>query len=288
MMPAYHIGTLTEEARASLAEPDEVVVNADLDFLNPRQWSSATLFEKKTVSWDTRIFYFRLHAEQQTLGLPVGQHLMIRVKDPKTQEVILRPYTPISETSQKGVLEVLVKIYFDSPQQRGGKMTMAIDSLPLGEKVDFKGPIGKFEYLGRGNVSLLSKTRFVRRFIMFCGGSGITPIFQVLRAVCRDKDDPTECVVLNGNRLEEDILCKDELDDFQAKCPERCKIIHTLSKGSDSWTGLRGRIDKALIQEHVQRTDDTMVLICGPEPLEKAIHKALGEDGWSDDQIVFF
>jgi nitrate reductase (NAD(P)H) len=31
-----------------------------------------------------------------------------------------------------------------------------------------------------------------------------------------------------------------------------------------------------------------MVLICGPEALEKSVHKALHEQGWSDEDLLFF
>jgi nitrate reductase (NAD(P)H) len=70
-------------------------------------------------------------------------------------------------------------------------MTKALDAVPCGHFVKFKGPIGKFEYLDKGNCEIGGKQRFVKRFIMICGGSGITPIFQVLRAVLNDPEDET-------------------------------------------------------------------------------------------------
>ncbi|KAJ4300472.1 Omega-amidase nit3 [Collariella sp. IMI 366227] len=84
-----------------------------------------------------------------TLGLPVGQHLMIRLRDPATREAIIRAYTPLSPGTDMGELRVLIKIYRDSADgtQKGGVMTQALDSLPPGHPVEFKGPVGKFEYL---------------------------------------------------------------------------------------------------------------------------------------------
>jgi nitrate reductase (NAD(P)H) len=169
-------------------------------------------------------------------------------------------------------------------------MTKALDAIPPGHTVDIKGPIGKFEYHSRGSCSINGKQRHVSRFYMICGGSGITPIFQVLRAVMKDKDDPTTCVVLDGNRLVEDILCKEELDGFAGENAERCRVVHTLTKAPEDWQGLRGRIGKGLLEEYCGRGEvgEQLVLICGPEALEKAVHKGLRELGWWDDELLFF
>lgn len=292
MMPGYHLGTLDEASKLVLSE-GEVQQSADSSicrptFLQPRAWTKAVLFEKRTVSWDTRIFTYKLEHEDQILGLPIGQHLMVRLRDPVTREAIIRSYTPISEAGKKGYLELLIKVYFDTGEVKGGKMTKAMEALPVGHAVDFKGPIGKFEYLGKGDCLINGSPKHVRSFAMICGGSGITPIFQVFRAVMQDKDDPTKCVVFDGNRLVEDILCKEELDALALGNEGRCKLLYTLTKGTDDWTGLRGRVSGELVKEHCTKDDDTLVLICGPGALEKSIHVALLDQGWRDEQLLFF
>lgn len=291
-MPGYHIGSLDEASKLVLSE-GEVQESADSSicrstFLRPRSWTKAVLCEKKTVSWDTRIFIYKLEHEDQTLGLPIGQHLMVRLRDPVTRDAIIRSYTPISEITKKGYLELLIKVYFDTEEAKGGKMTKAMDSLPIGHFVDIKGPIGKFEYVGKGKCSINGTKKLVKSFVMICGGSGITPIYQVFRAVMQDREDKTRCVVLNGNRLVEDILCKEELDALAKGNDDRCKLLYTLTKGSEDWKGLRGRISGKLVEEHCTRNDDTLVLICGPEALEKSIHIALLGQGWKDEQLLFF
>ncbi|KAF2502425.1 hypothetical protein BU16DRAFT_474660 [Lophium mytilinum] len=293
MMPAYHVGSLDEVSRRVLSE-GEVQPDASNEprpvFLNSRSWTKAILHSKTNVSWDTRIFSFKLEHDEQPLGLPTGQHLMIRLRDPVTREAIIRSYTPISEATKKGYADVLVKVYLDTKEREGGKMTKAMDALPIGHFIDFKGPIGKFEYIGRGVCAINAVKRTVKRLIMICGGSGITPIFQVFRAVMQDKEDPTTCIVLNGNRLVEDILCREDLDVFARDNVDRCKLLYTLTQGPGDWTGLRGRIGAPLLKEHCVKgaAGDTMVLICGPEALEKSVHSALNEQGWPDSDLLFF
>ncbi|KAE8148936.1 hypothetical protein BDV25DRAFT_130810 [Aspergillus avenaceus] len=288
MMPDYHIGTMDQSSLKVLKEdkstsPDEV----RSVFLQPRSWTTATLKEKINVSWDTRIVKLQLEHEDQALGLPIGQHFMIKIPD-TSNEAIIRSYTPISETNQKGTVDLLVKIYFATSTVAGGKMTTALDKLPLGSAIQCKGPTGRFEYLGNGRVLVSGKERQIRSFKMICGGTGITPIFQVLRAVIQDQQDPTSCTVLDGNRQEEDILCRSEIDGFAASDSKRCNVIHTLSKASESWTGRRGRIDEALLKEHVAPEDESMVLICGPPAMEKSAQEILSKQGWKESDFHFF
>ncbi|KAJ5359123.1 Eukaryotic molybdopterin oxidoreductase [Penicillium cataractarum] len=289
MMPDYHIGTLDAASLKALNSNTGAVSDEPRPtFLQSRVWSKLKLSEVKTVSWDTRIFVFDLEHEKQTLGLPIGQHLMIKVNDPDTKEAIIRSYTPISDTNMEGKMELLVKIYFPTKDVPGGKMTMALDKLKIGAEIDCKGPTGRFEYLGNGRVLISGKERHVKSFKMICGGTGITPIFQVLRAVMEDSQDPTKCVVLDGNRLEEDILCRSELDKYVETDREKCTLVHTLTKGSENWTGRRGRISEDLVKEFAPPEESSMAILCGPGAMEQSAKKVLLAQGWAESDLHFF
>ncbi|KAI0396721.1 nitrate reductase [Xylariaceae sp. FL0594] len=315
MLVDYHIGTLDEASRALLASSSEEGTASPVEgesalqhghnkrdvFLQHKSWTKAILSAKKSVSHDSKIFTFDLEHPEQTLGLPVGQHLMMRLHDPVTREAILRAYTPLP-TNNDGKLDVLVKVYPATRSHKGGgRMTQALDALPIGHAVDFRGPHGRFEYLGRGlcSFSSSSRERRARRFIMVCGGSGITPVFAVLRAVLSDPEDRTYCVVLDGNRTEQDILCRADLDDLAIRNPDRCRITHALSQPDPSWTGERGRIGKDLIVrqlehgagegvEEGERGGEDIVLVCGPAPLEESILDIFTSIGWNRENMFFF
>ncbi|KAI1409156.1 hypothetical protein F5Y13DRAFT_96137 [Hypoxylon sp. FL1857] len=295
MLVDYHIGSLDEASRVSLADGAADTTRSLAlrpTFLQSKVWTKATLSAKKKISDDTKVFTFDLEHPEQTSGLPIGQHLMMRLRDPVTREAIIRSYTPLSEATEKGKLDVLVKIYYDTPGKKGGKMTQALDAIPVGHFVDFKGPVGKFEYLGRGLCTISGRQRKVERFIMICGGSGITPIFQVLRTVLTDREDPTSCLVMDGNRVEQDILCKEDLDKMVTGKAHKCRLLYTLSQPEPSWTGLRGRMNRELLEKEIGTcksiNGEELVLICGPEPLEKSVHSILKSMGWKDDDVLFF
>lgn len=288
-MRDYHIGSLDEDGRKQLgaSADQEELPSSRNEFLHPRHWVKATLGSIKTLSSDTKVFNFTFD-QHQTVGLPIGQHLMLRIKDPANGESIIRAYTPVSEGTQKGSVDLLIKLYLPTAALAGGKMTTALDKVPVGAEVEFKGPIGKLEYLGRGEITISGVHRKVSSFVMICGGSGITPIFQVFRAVMQDREDTTFCTVLNGNRREEDILCREELDSLAGLKSQYCNLIHTLTSPSPEWTGQRGRISESMLIAEAQPAEGRIALICGPEAMEASARDNLKKIGWSENDMVFF
>lgn len=194
----------------------------------------------------------------------------------------MRAYTPVSPPDEPGFCDILVKVY------TAGLMTVALDALPLGHAVDFKGPVGKFEYRGAGLCAINGTPRRVNAFKMICGGSGITPIYQVASAVLRDEGDKTHCTVLYGNRGEEDVLCREQLEAFERENGERCRVVHTLSQAGGRWSGMRGRIGEELLTRYCGVEEGSVVLVCGPEALEKSVASILRGMGWRDEDVIFF
>lgn len=126
---------------------------------------------------------------------------------------------------------------------------------------------------------------------MICGGSGITPVFQVLRAVMDVERDETRCVLLDGNKREEDILLGEEIGGLVGGRDGKAKVVHVLSKPSETWKGERGRIGRELIEREVgvyKEGGEVMVLVCGPEALERSVRGILQDLGWKEEDLLFF
>lgn len=62
---------------------------------------------------------------------------------------------------------------------------------------------------------------------MVSGGTGITPCYQVLQAALNG-DDGTQLSLIFGNRTVDDILMKEELDQFKQNYPERFKLFYSV------------------------------------------------------------
>ena len=154
-------------------------------------------------------------------------------------------------------------------------MTLGFAELKLGDIIELKGPIGHFIWKNQGTALLDGVEKRIREIGMVCGGSGITPILQVVRGIFGDSSDTTTKVsVLDVNRFVEDILCRDELDLLAAEHPTRLRIHYSLTGGQipNDWSYSTGRITSEMLQAHLPKAgEDGIVCICGPPPMERQI-----------------
>ena len=122
---------------------------------------------------------------------------------------------------------------------------------------------------------------------MVAGGTGITPMYQIIRAICENPRDKTKVTLLYGSVSEEDILLRDELDKFAAKYPENFKVVYVLSKPSDEWKGPKGYIDKEMCQNELPGPKGkSKILLCGPPPLINSMKDGLSELGFEKPGAV--
>ncbi|EHA8587600.1 putative sulfite oxidase [Cocos nucifera] len=154
----------------------------------------------------------------------------------------------------------------------GGLMSQHLESLPMGSILDVKGPLGHIEYSGRGSFLINGKPRFARRLAMIAGGTGITPVYQVIQAVLRDQpEDRTEMHLVYANRTEDDILLRDELDGWAREHPDQLKVWYVVGevKRNEQWRYSTGFVTESILREHIPlgASDDTLALACGPPPM---------------------
>ncbi|KAJ8379868.1 hypothetical protein SKAU_G00006460 [Synaphobranchus kaupii] len=67
---------------------------------------------------------------------------------------------------------------------------------------------------------------------------------------------------------ENDILLRDELEEVQARHPDRFKLWFTVDRAPEEWAFSQGFISADMISEHLPPpADDNLVLMCGPPPM---------------------
>ena len=165
------------------------------------------LIDKKIISHDTRRFTFALPSENHKLGLPIGQHMTLMFKDSDGKSV-QRSYTPVTGDETLGKVSFVIKVYKAGVHPKfpeGGKLSQHLDSLKIGDTLDMKGPKGHLTWLGQGNftVKVVKKplqTRKATHIGMIAGGTGITPMLQVIDAIFRDTNDTTCVKMLYANQ----------------------------------------------------------------------------------------
>lgn len=181
-------------------------------------------------------YRFKLPTPRSILGLPIGQHISIAadLPDPNGKIVpVLRSYTPISGDHQPGHFDLLIKSY---PQ---GNISKHMASLTIGQTIKVKGPKGAFVYT----------PNMVRHFGMIAGGTGITPMLQIIRAIVRGRatGDKTQVDIIFANVTRQDILLKEDLDAV-ANEDTGIRVHYVLDRPEEGWTGGVGFVTGDMIQ----------------------------------------
>nr|CAD7425580.1 unnamed protein product [Timema monikensis] len=233
------------------------------------------LVEKEELSHDTRRFRFGLPSDNHILGLPVGQHIHLSAKI--EDNLVIRSYTPVTSDDHKGYMDLVIKVYFKNVHPKfpeGGKMSQHLENMKLGETIDVRGPSGRLIYLGGGKFSIKTLRKdpahivSVKKVAMIAGGTGITPMLQLIRYITKEEDDHTEMSLLFANQSEDDILLKQELEDVAESFPDQFKLWYTVDRPTEGWKYSTGFVSAEMIQEHLfPPSRDTLVLMCGPPPM---------------------
>ncbi|KAI1306815.1 hypothetical protein F5Y03DRAFT_353092 [Xylaria venustula] len=249
-------------------------------WLHPTTFQSLPLVKKDVVAPNTYHLKLELPTSESVLGLPIGQHVAITANI--DGQAVTRSYTPISNNADLGTLDLIIKCY------PNGKLTGGyLANLSVGDEVKFRGPKGAMRY----------KRGYCQRIGMLAGGSGITPMYQLIRAICEDQQDTTKISLIYANRTEADILLRNELEAFARKYPDNLKLYYILDSPSPDWKGGIGYVTKDILAERFPSADtDSKAMICGPPGMVNAAKKALVELGFEkpgamskmSDQIFCF
>lgn len=142
----------------------------------------------------------------------------------------------------------------DAQSYEKGNISRYVSLLKIGDKARIRGPKGFFKY----------SPSLAREIGMIAGGTGITPMLQIIRAALKNPADNTRLRLIYANVNVEDILLKKELDDLVAAHPRRFSVYYVLNNAPQGWAGGVGFVSKEQIDKYLPRTaDDIKLLMCG-------------------------
>ena len=155
----------------------------------------------------------------------------------------MRSYTPITSDEDKGYFDLLVKAYAQ------GNISAYLAGMKVGESMKVKGPKGAMVY----------SPNLCRRIGMVAGGTGITPMLQIIRAIVRGRPrnggtDTTKVDLIFANVNPEDILLKDDLDQIVQE-DDGITVYYVLNNPPEGWTGGVGFVTAEMlkVREHSSR-----------------------------------
>ncbi|KAJ3026952.1 UNVERIFIED_CONTAM: NADH-cytochrome b5 reductase [Siphonaria sp. JEL0065] len=242
------------------------------------RFNNFTLMEVIPVNHDTSLFRFRAaHQVPDSINIPVEVRKTKGAVKPSTNEYVPAPnhilikddtcqvgrcYTPI--TYGRDHFDLLVKNY------PNGSVSSMIHDLKVGE--DFiiaRGPILSFPYT----------KNMAEKIVMIAGGTGITPMYQLIKQILRDPNDKTNISLIYGSKTEADILLGNELHVLSQKFPDRLQVNHVIQNAASTASSRGfGNIYKGIIDENVLASvgvpkpiEEPLILVCGPDGMVESL-----------------
>ncbi len=195
-----------------------------------------------------------------------GQYVTLKIK--LNGEEVRRSYSVCSSPLANEPMRVAVK------QVKDGRMSTYLNTqLKAGDMLEVMTPMGSFHSaMNAGNK---------KNYVLFAGGSGITPMLSIIKTVLIAEPKST-LVLLYGNRDEASIIFKAELEKIVADNKDRVKMVHVLEHSPKVEGSLfRGIMlpekVKALIENYVGLNLDNEFFICGPGPMMRNVESTLIE-----------
>jgi cytochrome-b5 reductase len=128
----------------------------------------------------------------------------------------------------------------------------------------------------------------VKNIGMLAGGTGITPMFQILQAAHKNKDVSSFSLIF-GNKTAKDILMKDDIDQIHKSKTFDFNLNYLIDKYEEGWEGLTGYVNREMISKHLPAPGhDSIILLCGPPIMCEKSKAILLELGHSKDSIYEF
>jgi ferredoxin-NADP reductase len=156
----------------------------------------------------------------------------------------------------------------------GGRVSGHVhERVAVGDVIPVLGPSGEF------TVAIDPAAR--RSLVLVAGGSGITPILAILRAVLGHEPD-SRVALIYGNRGDADIIHRGVLDELAARHGDRLVVRHVLEEPREV-AATRGRLDRATVAAELdalgERAADADYYVCGPTAAMAAVQDELAARG---------
>lgn len=223
-----------------------------------KEFRSFPVLEVREVGPNSKVLKCKLPSSQHVMGMRVSSMVMVSGEKGEDGKAPARPYTPITTDDQAGYFELLVKGY------PTGVVSKYLTSLKPGDSVEVKGPFPKLPY-----------TANMKKHIgMIAGGSGITPMLQVVKEILKNPVDKTEVTLIFCNQTPADILLRKELDGLAAASKGLLKVLYVVDANETKDPDIKhvGYVTTNLLSTVLPSpSPDTLVYVCGPPPMLKAV-----------------
>lgn len=175
-------------------------------------------------------------------------------------------------------------------QANGVASRYLTDTVQVGDILTALIPAGQF---------VLPTFERARDIFLIGGGSGITPLFSILKNTL-ESEPQSKITLINANSRPSSIIFKKELQQLSEQFPKQFHTIHLLSHLPDSAhfynekspnvQVLNQRLGNILVEDLIKKylhfsTKDAQFFLCGPKNLMLKSRMVLGFMGFSQEQV---
>jgi len=189
----------------------------------------------------------------ETLDYKPGQFQFVTIKADGKE--LSKPFSISSSPTEKTHIEFTKKL-------SDSEFSTAIKALKVGDWARIDAPYGKFTFEGEHE-----------RIGLLGGGIGITPFMGICK-YCTDMRLTTKITLLYGNRTENDIAFRKELETMQAQ-NKNLKVVFILNEASSGWKGTTGLITADMIKKEIPDYKETVFYTCGPPAMVEIMEKLI-------------
>lgn len=226
------------------------------------------LRDRQTVAQGTMSFAFDL--EGQAFPFTPGQYNIVTIPNPlyQDEEGNTRQFSIASSPRDPFILI--------ATRMRASAFKRTVAELPLGTRVNFRGPLGSFT-LPQDAANPL---------VLIAGGIGITPFRSMIKHAT-EYQLRHRLTLIYSNRTPQEAPFLDELRDWDMANPN-FRFIPTITSPEASalrWTGRTGYVDAAFLRETLEDLDRHIFYAAGPPRMVHGVKQALLEAGVAENRF---
>ncbi len=165
--------------------------------------------------------------------------------------------------------------------EQGNFSVYANNDLKVGDILEVSAP--------EGNFILDTDSKNKNNYLAFVAGSGITPVFSMIKSVLETEKE-SKFILVYGNKSKEETIFKNELDQLKNDFEGRFEVYYVYSKEKND-NAYDGRISAEIVddilnnkQNHI---DFNTYFICGPEQMIDLVETTLSKYKVDKDLIKF-
>ena len=155
------------------------------------------------------------------------------------------------------------------------------DNIKAGDELLVFPPSGNFFKEPEQNVR--------KNYILFAGGSGITPVYSVIKTLLA-KYPHNYVKLIYANRNPDAIIFYAALETLKTLHSKSFFLTHIVSDASAGWNGMTGRLNSDKIklfleEQRIFPIENTEYYICGPSPFMELVERELQINGVPNEKL---